>query len=77
MILQPNHLYFCELKLNFIEAAFNNNAIRDKFIKAGFTDVTVTGAGRARAASGRWNGEAADVSSVVPKQVIRESIKEL
>jgi hypothetical protein len=41
--------------------------VADKFREAGFTDVTVTGAGRTRLARGSWSGD--NASAEIPDEV--------
>jgi hypothetical protein len=48
--------YKAKVTLSGIEQFASNEMIAGRLTQIGFTDVTVTGGGRTRSASGRWTG---------------------
>ena len=54
MLLQQGTVYRARIELGFIEAVASNDVVADRLRAAGFRDVTVTGVGRTREATGRW-----------------------
>jgi hypothetical protein len=59
--------YQATINLGFVQRLASNDMVADKFREAGFTDVTVTGAGRTRLARGSWSGD--NASAEIPDEV--------
>ena len=72
MQLEKGKTYRAELKLGFVEAMANNAVIVSKFQQIGFTNVSVTGQGARRVATGTWSGASRAVE--LPKQVADVSL---
>jgi hypothetical protein len=60
--------YRAVIALNFWEQVASNDAIKEKLVEVGFTDVQVTGSGHVRNAEATW--PLADATAQVPPQVI-------
>lgn len=56
MTITTGHRYSATVTLSFVEAFADNGRIASILTSAGFTDVTVTGSGNTRTATGRWTG---------------------
>jgi hypothetical protein len=65
--VQKGKHYQATINLGYIQRLASNDMVADKFREAGFTDVTVTGAGRTRLAKGSWSDE--DTSAEIPDEV--------
>jgi hypothetical protein len=65
--VQNGKRYQATINLGFVQRLASNDMVADKFREAGFTDVTVTGAGRTRLAQGSWSYE--DTSAEIPDEV--------
>jgi hypothetical protein len=59
--------YRATVSLGMLERFASNDLIADRLRTAGFTDITVTGAGSTRSAEALWS--AADATAEMPKQV--------
>jgi hypothetical protein len=59
--------YLATINLGFVQRLASNDMVADKFREVGFTDVTVTGAGRTRLATGSWSHEG--TSAEIPDEV--------
>jgi len=62
-----NKRYRATIRLGLLEQLARNDAIVEALREAGFTDVSVTGAGAARHAEATWPGD--DTSAPLPSQV--------
>ena len=71
MKLVQGTTYKAEVALGFVEAMASNEQVAAKFREVGFTDVTVTGTGKARTALGTWPNGTREVD--LPKQVTHAS----
>ena len=60
--------YRATISLGMLERFASNNIIAGRLRTAGFTDVTVTGAGSTRGAEALW--PAADATAELPKQIL-------
>jgi len=60
--------YTAVIALNFWEQIASNDAIKQKLVEVGFSDVRVTGSGHIRNAEATW--PLADATAQVPPQVI-------
>jgi len=60
--------YRAVIALNFWEQVASNDAIKEKLVEVGFTDVQVTGSGHVRNAEATW--PLSDATAQVPPQVI-------
>ena len=65
--VQNGKRYQATINLGLVQRLASNDIVADKFREAGFTDVTVTGAGRMRLATGSWSAE--DTSAEIPDEV--------
>jgi hypothetical protein len=63
-----NKRYRATIRLGLLEQLAGNGAIADALQEAGFTDVTVEGAGATRFAEGTWPLE--DASAPLPAQIV-------
>ena len=59
--------YYAQIRLSGFEALATNAQIANKFTNVGFTDVSVTGSGSYRGASGTWTHS--DKSATLPSEV--------
>ena len=59
--------YQATINLGFVQRLASNEMVADRFREVGFADVTVTGAGRTRLATGLWSGD--DASAEIPDEV--------
>lgn len=59
--------YQATINLSFVQGLASNDKVAEKFRDAGFTDVTVTGSGRTRLATGAWSDE--DTTAEIPDEV--------
>ena len=59
--------YQATINLGFVQRLASNDMVADKFRKVGFTNVTVTGSGRTRLATGSWSGD--NASAEIPDEV--------
>ena len=66
-----NRRYRATIRLGLLEQLAGNDAIANALIEAGFTDVSVGGAGETRFAEGTWPLE--DTSAPLPSQVVSVS----
>jgi len=71
MMLEQGTMYRATIELGFLERIASNEVIAEKFREVGFVDVTVTGSGGTREATGRWPLDSRDVD--LPKQVTEVS----
>lgn len=74
MNLKQNQRYQATVQLSGIELFASNTDIVNEFMKAGFSEVVVTGSGRQRQAVGRWPKDSIS-NAPIPKQVT--NIKEV
>jgi hypothetical protein len=65
--VQNGKRYRATINLGLVQRLASNDMVVDKFREAGFTDVTVTGAGHTRIAKGSWSDE--DTSAEIPDEV--------
>jgi hypothetical protein len=65
--------YRATVSLNWVERLPSNQAIAQKFLDVGFSDVHVLGRGGTRSANARWPAQ--DASAEIPTQI--ESIEEV
>lgn len=65
--LTRGNRYRATLTLGWLEQLAGNDMIAAELMRAGFTDVSVEGAGEARTAEGVWSGESQQVP--LPEQV--------
>ena len=65
--LQRGRRYKATISLGFVERLASNEQVADKFRAAGFSDVTITGAGGTRYAEGVWSAD--DITPSMPPQV--------
>lgn len=56
MILYNGIKYRADVTLNFVQRLASNERVAEEFEKIGFIDITVTGDGKNRKATGTWNG---------------------
>ena len=56
MTITTGHRYSATVKLSGFEAFADNGRIASVLTNAGFADVTVTGSGETRSATGTWTG---------------------
>lgn len=66
-MLQRGKRYRTVITLGFVERLASNEVIADKFLEAGFTDVTVSGEGGTRYAEGVWSAD--NVRASYPPQI--------
>ena len=59
--------YRATISLGMLERFASNDIISGRLRTAGFTDITVTGAGSTRSAEALWS--AADATAEMPKQI--------
>lgn len=67
MTLTQNKQYEANITLTGIESFAPNEMVAKKLTDVGFTNVVVTGAGKARTATGTWTGATQKIE--LPKQV--------
>ena len=65
--VQNGKRYQATIDLGLVQRLASNDMMADKFREAGFTDVSVTGAGSTRIATGSWSDE--DTSAEIPDEV--------
>lgn len=61
--------YRATISLGMLERFASNDSIAERLRAAGFSDISVTGAGPTRSAEALWPG--ADTSAELPKQITR------
>ncbi len=59
--------YRATITLGLLQSVASNEMVADKLIEAGFTDVSVTGSGRTRIATARWENDT--VTGAIPKEI--------
>ena len=59
--------YRATITLGLLQSVASNEMVADKLIEAGFTDVSVTGSGRTRIATGLW--AKGTVSGAIPSEI--------
>ena len=59
--------YRATITLGLLQSVASNEMVADKLIEAGFTDVSVTGSGRTRIATGLWTKDT--VSGAIPSEI--------
>lgn len=59
--------YQATINLGLVQSLASNDMVADKFREAGFSDVSVTGSGRKRKATGSWSDE--DTTAEIPDEV--------
>ena len=59
--------YRATITLGLLQSVASNEMVADKLIEAGFTDVSVTGSGRTRIATGLWAKDT--VSGAIPSEI--------
>lgn len=59
--------YQATINLGFVQRLASNDMVADKFREVGFTNVSVTGAGRTRLAMGSWSDK--DTTADIPDEV--------
>jgi hypothetical protein len=67
--------YQALIRLNFWQSFADNSAVARKFEEVGFTEVSVSGAGRERLAKGLWPHP--DATAELPAQIDPGSIREI
>lgn len=59
--------YQATITLGMLQSMASNETVADKLREVGFTDVSVTGSGRMRIATGLWPGDT--VSTAIPREI--------
>ena len=65
--VQKGKRYQATIELGLIQSVASNEMVADEFRKVGFTDVSVTGSGGTRHATGLWPHD--DASAEIPSEV--------
>jgi hypothetical protein len=71
--VQNGKRYRAKIRLGLLQSVASNEQVADKFREAGFTEVSVSGSGRARQGKGLWPH--ADATAEVPDEIA--SVEEL
>jgi hypothetical protein len=71
LTLEQGKRYTAKISLGMLERLAGNETIASKFREVGFTDVTVSGSGAERAATGVWPESSREVT--LPKEVVEVS----
>ncbi len=59
--------YRATITLGMLQSMASNETVAQKLTEAGFTDVSVTGSGRTRTATGQWAKDT--VSGAIPQEI--------
>lgn len=65
--LEEGRRYRATITLGMLQSMASNEIVAQRLTDAGFTNVSVTGSGRTRTATGQWSQET--VSGAVPPEI--------